>query len=102
MTEQELQRLRDYLARNEGRDPQIVVADMIFNLGEQGFLGFSDLVGALKSGEWAAAADAMRDSKWFGQVGDRAVRDADGMQAGNLPPKVSKESKDAKEGKETK
>lgn len=54
---------------------QAVIADVIFNLGWAGFQGFHQTIAAFKAGNWNAAADALKDSLWFKQVGTRAVED---------------------------
>ena len=54
---------------------QLVVVDMIFNLGSLGFGKFRNLITALRARDWAGAAAAMKDSEWYGQVGVRAMDD---------------------------
>lgn len=54
---------------------QAVIADLIFNMGWAGFLGFHKAILALKNGDWTAAADELVDSLWFKQVGTRATED---------------------------
>jgi lysozyme len=51
-----------------------VLMNMAFNLGVDGLLAFHDMISAIRAQNWERAADAMRDSKWAGQVGDRAIR----------------------------
>ena len=53
---------------------KIVVADMIFNLGINRFLGFVRTNEALAMADYGRAADEMSDSKWFRQVGRRAEK----------------------------
>lgn len=50
------------------------LANMAFNLGVAGLMGFKDTLGAIQAHRWDAAADAMVDSKWARQVGARALR----------------------------
>ena len=52
---------------------QLVLLVMIFNLGEMGFRRFAKLIKAINSRNYNEAAAEMEDSKWFGQVGSRAV-----------------------------
>lgn len=51
---------------------QMVVMDMIFNLGLTRFLKFPALNAALAAGDYIRAAHEMLDSKWYTQVGSRA------------------------------
>src|SRR5438876_6645220 len=55
---------------------KIALIDMAFNLGINGFLSFNDMHTALEKHYFIAAHDAMLDSKWASQVGQRAVDDA--------------------------
>lgn len=59
---------------DQPEDVQRVLANMAFNLGINGLLLFRNFLGALQSGDYALAAAEMLDSKWSGQVGDRATR----------------------------
>lgn len=61
---------------------QLVIANMCFNLGICRLLGFKNTLAAIKSGDYAAAADGMLASKWAGQVGKRAHRLAKMMREG--------------------
>jgi lysozyme len=67
-----------------GLDPvrQIVIADMCFNLGINGLLQFHHTLAAVRHGHWTAAASGMRASRWYRQVGERAVRLAKMMETG--------------------
>jgi lysozyme len=53
---------------------QLVVADMVFNLGLPRFLNFKKLNAALALGDYSLAAHEMEDSRWYRQVGRRAVK----------------------------
>ncbi len=53
-------------------DRQVVVADMIFNLGLGGFSKFKQAIAAINNQDWPTAAQQMQASGWFSQVGDRA------------------------------
>lgn len=64
---------------------QRVVANMCFNMGIGDLLDFHMALTAMESGNYAAAAADMRDSKWYGEVGDRAVRLCQAMQTGVMP-----------------
>ena len=61
---------------------QLVVADMVFNLGMPRFLEFKATIRAIRSGNYSAAAEQMLQSKWARQVGQRAKTLAGMMRAG--------------------
>ncbi len=54
---------------------QIVLIDMIFNMGKGGVAGFTAMLDALRRGDYAAAVDGMKNSKWASQVPSRAEYD---------------------------
>jgi lysozyme len=64
---------------------QRVVANMCFNLGIGGLLGFKNTLAAMQRGSYAVAAAGMLSSKWAGQVGARAKRLAQAMESGTMP-----------------
>lgn len=49
-----------------------VLAEMLFNLGSAGFLGFKNMLKAVNDGDYYAAANQMLASLWATQVGVRA------------------------------
>lgn len=53
---------------------QHAIMNMIFNLGEAGFRGFTHMIEAIKRGDWDDAAIEALRSKWAKQVGSRAER----------------------------
>jgi lysozyme len=53
---------------------QLVVADMVFNLGLSRFLNFKNFNKALAIPDYVLAAHEMQDSKWYVQVGRRAEK----------------------------
>lgn len=53
---------------------QNVLANMCFNLGIARLVNFKNALEAMKRGDYEAAADHMKDSAWFKQVGARAER----------------------------
>lgn len=61
---------------------QRVLANMAFNMGIEGLLGFRNMLDAVKSGDFNRAADEMLSSKWASQVGERATRLAEMMRNG--------------------
>ena len=58
---------------------QKVVVDMIFNLGAMGFSGFHNTITAIEQMDWPRAAQEMKDSRWYTQVGNRAVTNVEVM-----------------------
>lgn len=52
---------------------QLVLADMRYNLGHDGFLQFEKLRKAVNQENWKQMQEEMINSKWYGQVGDRAI-----------------------------
>jgi lysozyme len=53
---------------------QRVLANMAFNLGIHGLLGFKNTLALIQAGKYLEAAQAMLSSKWAKQVGPRAER----------------------------
>lgn len=53
---------------------QRALVNMAFNLGLGGLAGFQQMLKAIEARDWQAAADAMKASRWFSQVGDRGER----------------------------
>lgn len=60
--------------RTLSEDRQQVIANMTFNMGIERLLGFHLMLAALKSGDYATAADEMLKSEWAAEVGARAQR----------------------------
>jgi lysozyme len=69
----------------QGLDPirQAVLANMAFNLGFRGLMGFKNMWAAIANQDWQSAAREMLSSKWAKQVGDRAVELAFIMRTGS-------------------
>lgn len=61
---------------------QRVLVDMAFNLGIDGLLAFKNTLVAVASGDYDRAATEMLNSRWAGQVGERARRLARMMRTG--------------------
>ena len=61
---------------------QMVVANMAFNLGVTGLLGFPKMLSALKAKDYETAAREMCNSTWAHQVGARALRLSNEMRTG--------------------
>lgn len=53
---------------------QRVMLNMCFNLGWPRLAGFVRFLAAMQRQQWQMAADELRDSLWFGQVGSRGPR----------------------------
>ncbi len=51
-----------------------VLINMCFNLGYTKFARFKRMLQAIQLHDYAQAADEMKDSRWFLQVGDRSKR----------------------------
>ena len=62
---------------------QRVIINMTFNMGLHGLAGFPLMLGAVAAKDYEAAADRMKSSIWYGQVGARAVRLVAMMRTGN-------------------
>lgn len=61
---------------------QGVLANMAFQMGIEGLLGFKNTLGMIERGEYTAAADAMLQSKWAQQTPGRALRLSNQMRTG--------------------
>lgn len=57
---------------SEGR--KAVLVNMAFNLGRTRLSGFVRMLGAIADGKFDEAADEMKSSRWYVQVGDRGKR----------------------------
>ena len=53
---------------------QKVIVDMRFNLGLAGLKKFRKMIGHLEVGAYSDAADEMKNSKWYWEVGNRSRR----------------------------
>lgn len=62
---------------------QLVVADMVFNMGLPRFLGFVRTNEALRNQDYVKASTEMVDSKWYRQTGRRARKLVKAMKAGD-------------------
>lgn len=60
--------------RGMGDVRQRVLANLCFQLGINGLMGFHKALAAMQAQDWDRAADELSDSTWAKQVGDRAVR----------------------------
>jgi lysozyme len=67
---------------------QLILADLAFNLGEAKLANFKRFISAVKASNWDEAAAALRKSKWFSEVGQRAKRNVEALRTGIPPPNV--------------
>jgi len=51
-----------------------ILENMSFNMGVEGLVGFHHMLSYMQMSQWQQAADAMKSSDWYTEVGDRAVR----------------------------
>lgn len=56
--------------------------NMRMNLGPGRFIGFRNMVAAIRRGSWGIAGMEARDSRWYYQVGSRAERIAKAIETG--------------------
>jgi len=61
----------DFYSYSQNR--QDALANMIFNLGRNGFLKFKKMIHAIHKDDWEEATKEAEDSKWHNQVGTRAI-----------------------------
>jgi GH24 family phage-related lysozyme (muramidase) len=57
------------------KSAQIVLIDMVFNMGLGGVAGFTMMLSALSRKDYQGAIEGMKNSKWASQVGVRATND---------------------------
>jgi lysozyme len=80
--ERQLDTVDEYRDLNDVR--QTVIANMAFNLGFAGLMGFKNMWSAIDRRDWDRAADEMLNSKWARQVGVRAVELSEIMRTGEV------------------
>jgi lysozyme len=61
---------------------QEVLANMAYNIGKSRLSGFSKMLTAAQALDYEGMAAEMKDSKWYGQVGQRGLRLYFAMKAG--------------------
>jgi lysozyme len=64
---------------------QLILADLAFNLGKAKLEEFTSFIAAVQANDWDQAASALRKSKWFTEVGKRALRNVEAMRTGVAP-----------------
>lgn len=60
--------------KNLSEPRQRAIANMAFNMGLHGLLGFRDMLAAIRAGDFNAASQAALNSEWAKQTGARAQR----------------------------
>lgn len=68
----------DWYAELSGVRKEIII-NMVFNLGLEGVGKFKNMIKAIERGDYVQAAAEMLNSKWAGQVGQRAIRLSEAM-----------------------
>jgi len=63
---------------------QAVIANMAYNLGFVGLMGFKNMWAAIERRDWNSASKEMMRSKWARQVGVRAVELSEIMRTGEV------------------
>ncbi len=53
---------------------QLIIANMMFNLGRPRFSKFVKLISAVEAADWGEAARQMEDSRWHVQLPERSGR----------------------------
>ena len=53
---------------------QLVIANMMFNMGRPRFSGFKKFIAGVNANDWMEAGRQMEDSGWYRQVTNRAKR----------------------------
>ena len=53
---------------------QLIIANMMFNLGRPRFSKFVKLISAVGAADWGEAARQMKDSRWHVQLPERSGR----------------------------
>ena len=61
-----------------------VIMNLHFNIGHTSFMRFKKMILALENSDYISAAKEMQDSKWFRQVGVRAVQLVKAMTANSF------------------
>ena len=55
-------------------EAQLVIANMMFNMGRTRLTKFKKFIAAVESADWMEASAQMKDSRWYNQVTKRAQR----------------------------
>lgn len=60
---------------------QLTLVEMVFQLGKEGVLGFSNTLSKMASKDYRGAADGMLNSKWARQTPERVSKMAERVRA---------------------
>ena len=60
----------------------MALIDMMYNLGCSRFSKFKRMIAAIKKNDWEEAAKEAKDSRWYYQVGNRAVKNVELLRGG--------------------
>ena len=63
---------------------QLIIANMMFNMGRPRLSKFKKMIQAIRDGDWNEAGNQMQDSRWYKQVTNRADRLISRMKAVGL------------------
>lgn len=66
---------------------QTVLANLIYNLGQQKLSGFKHTLRFINTGEYPSAAENLTQSVWHKQVGERALELEERLRTGKILPK---------------
>jgi lysozyme len=66
---------------NLPEEAQLIIANMMFNLGRPRFEKFIKFIAAVEAADWEEAARQMKDSRWHVQLPQRSGRLIDRMKA---------------------
>ena len=80
--ERQLKTVDEYWDLSPNR--QTVIANMAFNLGFAGLMGFKKMWAAIERRDFVEASNQMLNSKWARQVGARAVELSEIMRTGEV------------------
>jgi len=61
---------------------KLVYLDMLYNLGFKGFKGFKRMRKAVQEGNWHGAANELKNSRYYKQVGLRGIENEEMMRFG--------------------
>ena len=80
--ERQLDAIDEYTSLDHVR--QTVIANLCFNVGFRGLMGFRRMWAAIGRNDYSAASKEMMSSKWARQVGVRAVELSEIMRTGEV------------------
>lgn len=63
-----------FLSKSDSRELHDIITNMAFNLGETRLRKFKKMWQAIREEDFLQAAEEMKDSVWYAQVGNRSTR----------------------------